>query len=365
MTEKLRILVVDDSALVRRMVRLAIESDPMLEVAGVAANGRIALQMVTQLGLDAITLDLEMPEMNGIETLQALRSSGCRLPVVVFSAQTSQGARATLDALASGADDYVTKPGRINNPEEGVAAIRESLVPCLKALCQAASRLSRIGERSAPPCAASSESGQTVEIVAIGTSTGGPNALATVIPLIPADFPVPVVVVQHMPPTFTRFLAERLNHVSALPVQEALAGERLLPGHVWIAQGDHHLVLRREGEAVYLELNRQPPENSCRPAVDVTFRSVAELYGASALAVVMTGMGQDGLRGSEAIHRQGGEIYVQDEPTSVVWGMPGFVVRAGLASKVLPVSEIAGEIVRRVTKNRAAVPLALAASTRW
>ena len=174
--------------------------------------------------------------------------------------------------------------------------------------------------------------------MAIGTSTGGPNALAEVIPQLPADFPVPIVIVQHMPPTFTRFLAERLTAASSLVVQEGLSGALLEPGHVWIAPGNFHMDLRRDESVVRLGIFQAAPENSCRPSVDVLFRSVAEVFGQNALAVVMTGMGQDGLRGCELIKEAHGQVIVQDEASSVVWGMPGYVAKAGLADSVLPVN---------------------------
>jgi two-component system chemotaxis response regulator CheB len=184
--------------------------------------------------------------------------------------------------------------------------------------------------------------------VAIGASTGGPNALADVLTRLPADFAVPIVIVQHMPPMFTRLLAERLTAQSAIRVQEGATGTVLQPGHAWIAPGDHHMIVVRDGAQLRLSLHKDPPEHSCRPAVDVLFRSVAQAVGGQALSVIMTGMGQDGLRGCEALREAGGQILAQDEATSVVWGMPGYVARAGLADRVLPLCMIGDEIVRRV-----------------
>jgi two-component system chemotaxis response regulator CheB len=191
-----------------------------------------------------------------------------------------------------------------------------------------------------------------IEILAIGTSTGGPNALAAVIPRLPEAFPVPVVVVQHMPPLFTRLLADRLNSQSQLQVREGEPGSVVEAGQVWIAPGDHHMTVVRKGAQSFLKLNQDPPENSCRPAVDVLFRSVARAYGPSALAVVMTGMGSDGTRGAAHIREGGGEVFVQDEATSVVWGMPGAVVSSGCADKICPLGDLSQEIVRRVSGER-------------
>lgn len=203
----------------------------------------------------------------------------------------------------------------------------------------AAGKLAAVRRRAAP-----------IEVVAIGASTGGPNALAELFGQLPGDFPVPIVLVQHMPPMFTRLLSERLTARSALRVDEASAGGVLEPGRVWVAPGDHHMIVVRDGTQVRVQVHQDPPANSCRPAADVLFRSVAQTFGPGTLAVVLTGMGQDGLRGCEAIRAAGGQILVQDEATSVVWGMPGNVVRAGLADRVLPLSLIAGELIQRVVR---------------
>ena len=376
---KCRVLVVDDSVVVRRIVREALQGDPDIEVVGVAANGRIGLAMAEQLTPDAITLDFEMPEMDGLCMLRQLRGCGFSTPVIMFSTLTERGALATLDALAAGADDYVTKPSNVGNVLESIRRISADLIPKIKALCYR-SCAPRLGEsaglrpavRSSQPAAADIPSAVVqpplpktartaaprsleaarVDVVAVGTSTGGPNALAEVIPRIPRDFPVPIVIVQHMPPTFTRFLAERLSAAAAIPLCEGRAGVALEAGRGWIAPGDYHMAVHREGTQVRLGVHQAPPENSCRPAVDVLFRSVAQVFGTHVLAVVMTGMGQDGLRGCEQIKEASGQVIVQDEESSVVWGMPGFVAKAGLADRILPLAQIADEIIRRVSAGR-------------
>jgi two-component system, chemotaxis family, protein-glutamate methylesterase/glutaminase len=346
--KRVRVLVVDDSVVVRRILRDVLAGDPMLEVIGVAANGRIALSMVEQLSPDVITLDVEMPEMDGLETLRHLRVSFPKLPVIMFSTLTQRGAVETLDALALGARDYVTKPANVGSVTTGMERIRTDLLPKIKALCGVSQELAGPPPEKRLSLPRTQARELIVDIVAIGTSTGGPNALTEVLPQLPADFPVPVLVVQHMPPTFTKFLADRLNASCKLHVQEAGMEQPLEPGTIWIAAGDFHLAAYAEGTRRRLRSHRAPPENSCRPAVDVLFRSVAETYRGHALAVVMTGMGQDGWRGAEQLHQVGAQIVAQDEATSVVWGMPGFVVQAGLADKVLPLPQIAAEIVRRV-----------------
>jgi len=360
---KIRILVVDDSVVIRRMVTDALSADPALEVAGSAANGRIALSKIPQVNPDLITLDIEMPEMDGLETLRELRKTYHKLPVIMFSTLTERGASATLDALALGANDYVTKPSNVGSATAALERIREQLIPKIKAHCPLASP-SSVQPATALPRPTSTPRalpkleirapGAPVEIIAIGVSTGGPNALAEVIPQLPASLPVPVVIVQHMPPVFTKLLAERLSSKSQIRVEEGQPGENLVPGRAWVAPGDFHMAVERGKAGVHLITHRQPPENSCRPAVDVLFRSVAEVYGPRSLGVVMTGMGQDGLRGSERIREAGGRILAQDEATSVVWGMPGFVAQAGLAEKVLPLNQIASEIVLRVSESRTA-----------
>jgi len=208
--------------------------------------------------------------------------------------------------------------------------------------------------RAAPPTAKTvlRPVQRRIDTVAVGSSTGGPNALFELIPQLPKDLPIPVVVVQHMPPLFTRLLADRLRAKGKLTVEEGQAGRRLEAGHVWVAPGDYHMTVARKNMDVILELNQGPSENSCRPAVDVLFRSVARTYGPHALGVILTGMGSDGAKGAKAICDAGGEVMVQDEESSVVWGMPGAVVSAGLTDEIYPIQKIVAEIVRRVSTRR-------------
>jgi two-component system chemotaxis response regulator CheB len=345
-----RVLVVDDSVVCRKLVCDALAGIPEIEVAGTASTGAIALAKIPRLNPDVVTLDIEMPGMNGIQTLSETRKLYPKLPVIMFSSVTERGAGVTLEALSLGASDYATKPSQSESPAGAVEQVRRELAEKIVSLAH------RNRPNAAPPRPAPApgrkSGGQRIDILAIGISTGGPNALVEVVPHLPEDFAVPVVIVQHMPPLFTRLLAERLNSLSRLVVQEAEAGRKLEPGQVWIARGDYHMTLEREGKAVVLSLNQDPPENSCRPAVDALFRSVAQVYGANTLGVVMTGMGTDGARGAAHIREAGGEIMVQDEASSVVWGMPGAVVNAGMADKICPLPEISQEVVRRVATGR-------------
>jgi two-component system chemotaxis response regulator CheB len=357
---KKRVLLVDDAVVVRKALSLAIAQDPDLEVAGTAVNGRVALAKFPSLKPDIVLLDFEMPEMDGLETVRELRKIDPRVPIIMFSSLTELGASVTLEALSLGATDYVTKPSNVDMAAT-VEAISRELISKIRALCHLPEVHNRFASAATPrlqplpqliphrPRLLS-----PVQVVAIGVSTGGPDALARVLPSLPANFPVPVVIAQHMPPIFTSLLASRLSAKSVLPVRECVSGEPLTPGCVVIAPGDSHMVVSQEDGIVVLKTHQGPKENFCRPSVDVLFHSVARVFGARALAVVLTGMGQDGLKGCATLHGLGARIYVQDEASSVVWGMPGFVARGGLAGKILPLDQIGAEIVRAATMQLAA-----------
>jgi two-component system chemotaxis response regulator CheB len=351
----IRVLVVDDSTVVRRLLADMIGAEPDMEVAGTAADGRIAMAKLDQVNPDLVTLDVEMPEMNGLETLAAIRKVRPRLPVIMCSTLTQPAAAATLDALALGASDYVTKPTGAGTRKEAIGQLHDDLIDKIRFFVRGTLQvpLPPAPAAAAPPRArlVTAAPGR-VGVVAIGVSTGGPNALQSLLPTLGLDLPVPVLVVQHMPATFTRLLADRLSHVRGGHVEEAAAGTVAQPGTIYIAPGDFHMTIeRRDGKAV-LNLSKEPPENSCRPAVDPLFRSVAAMYGNKAVAVVLTGMGRDGSAGCEHLRESGAQILVQDEATSVVWGMPGLVARKGLADEVLPLDQLGPEIRRRVMEGR-------------
>jgi two-component system chemotaxis response regulator CheB len=389
---RVRVLVVDDSVLVRRVVGDVVAGDPACELVGHAANGRFALGKLPSLRPDVIILDVEMPEMDGLACLAEIRKQWPKVGVIMFSTLTEAGAATTLKALELGADDFAHKPTSDNGVTGAAQQLREDLLPKIRALgrrhmpSQPGAHASGLRPAAAaprpvpagasphaeaharPPAApvppARPRAGifaARIDLVAVGVSTGGPNALAEVVPRLPADLPVPVVIVQHMPAMFTRLLAERLAAKSAVPVRESEPGAVLRPGTVWIAAGGSHLTVVRRGSDLILQHNQDPPENSCRPAVDVLFRSVAGATGANTLAVVLTGMGEDGRRACQQLRQVGAPIVVQDEATSVVWGMPGSVAKAGLADKVLPIAEIAGEITARLRHGRTWAGSALAA----
>lgn len=352
---RIRVMVVDDVSIVRRLVSNALGADPDIEIVGSAANGREALEKIPVVKPDLVILDYEMPEMDGMETLKEIRKRPGGPKVIFFSSYTRQGAKVSLDALWQGADDYATKV-TADNLAAATLCVQSELLPKIKALCESLTGTRSEGTASDVPSPAAPRPTAPAggpglhrsEILAIGASTGGPRALSAVIEGLPADFPIPIVVVQHMPPLFTRSLAERIASRSALRCAEGVDGALVEPGTVWIAPGNWHMTLQRDGADTRLRLSADPPENSCRPSVDPLFRSVAELYGSAALGVILTGMGQDGLLGARALHEREGRIVVQDEATSVVWGMPGAVARAGLAHRVVPLPEMASEILKHV-----------------
>jgi len=275
---------------------------------------------------------------------------------VMVSTLTERGASATLDALAAGASDYVTKPSNTGSFEQSKKNIRDQLIPKLKALtgthrAAGGGGLPRVvppprpvGDRLRPRTG-------PFQALVIGCSTGGPDALAHVLPTLPADLPVPVLIVQHMPPLFTRLLAQRLDSQCKLAVREAVDGDPIVPGRVLIAPGGKHLVVRRLGATATVQLTEDPPENFCRPAVDVLFRSAAAVFGDRLFAAVLTGMGKDGEKGSTVIRQAGGEVLAQDEATSVVWGMPGAVAMSGQADRVVPLPRIGQEIAAALARG--------------
>jgi two-component system chemotaxis response regulator CheB len=348
-----RVLVVDDSVVARRLVSKAIAADGTVEVAGTATDGRAAFTQIERLRPDAVTLDLDMPVMDGLETVEAIRERWPHLPVIMVSTYTLRGAQVTLDALALGANDYVVKPSGTASPTEAIARIHDELVPRILTLCPHVVGSASEAEVETAIATAPRGPSARVDAVAIAVSTGGPTALGSLLAALPADLPVPVLIVQHMPPMFTRVLAERLDRTCAIRVLEAADGHVLEPGTVRIAPGDRHMVVERAQAGVRVGTNTLPRENSCRPSADPLFRSVADAYGAHALGVVMTGMGSDGLRGAQRLTEAGSRVIAQDEASSVVWGMPGFVVRAGLADGVVPLGELPREIEVRLEAGRA------------
>ena len=350
-----RVLVVDDSVVVRGIVSKMLQQDDELEVVNTAADGVIALAKLKQHEVDVILLDIEMPRMNGLEVLKQLSEDRNRTPVVMFSSLTARGASATIEALMLGAKDYVMKPGGayMTDAQEGKRAILEELIPKVK---QAAKRKT-LPLASSPDKPVQRESEATpqrkkLDAVVIGVSTGGPQALAKLIPKLGGNCPVPVIIVQHMPAAFTKHLSDRLTTDCGFSVQEAEHGQALQAGSFVVAPGGVHLGVKRFASKVVVALNDGPAVNACKPSADVLFKSAASAYSGNVLGVILTGMGSDGTDGSREIKQAGGNVIVQDEDSSVVWGMPGSVVRAGQADKVVPMDDLASEILHRVWKYR-------------
>jgi two-component system, chemotaxis family, protein-glutamate methylesterase/glutaminase len=344
-----RVLVIDDSAVMRRLLRMTLATCPEVELAGVAMDGLTGLEAIERLRPDLVLLDIEMPRMNGLEVLEEIRARNLSARVIMCSTLTRRGASITLEALARGATDYVAKPTAQYGVREAVEYLACELLPKIRALFRARESTHI---KSAAPLRVISHSAPVAPagVLAIGVSTGGPAALEKFLPALPADFLLPVLIVQHMPPLFTTLLAERLNGLCRIPVHEALAGEMIQPGSVYLARGDWHMQTIGSPLRSVLRLAQSVPEQHCRPSVDVLFRSVAAVYGAGALGVVLTGMGSDGLEGCRAIRAAGGRVLVQDRETSAVWGMPGVVAEAGLANAIVPLDALAAEVVRSAAR---------------
>lgn len=338
---KPRVMVVDDSVVVRRTLGAILEADPDLQLAGSAATGERALQELLRLDPDVLILDLEMPGLDGLEILRQLRLQGRDLPVIMYSSPTERSARATMEALAAGAQDFVLKPDRVVDPAAARAAIESELLAKIKEICGCREWRRRVGAAAQQPAGPERRRSSDFGLLAIGCSTGGPNALGRILPGLPETLPVPVVIVQHMPALFIDSLAERLDQLSPLRVKVAEDGEALQAGTAYLAPGERHAAVNGTGGILRIQLLDTPPRKSCRPAVDVTLQTAAAAVPRAVLAAILTGMGEDGLDGCRAVHAAGGELLLQDRQTSVVWGMPGAVAGAGLPAQILPLENLA------------------------
>ena len=352
--EPIGVFLCDDSATIRGILSATLGADPELKIVGTAVNGEACLAAIPAARPDLVLLDVEMPVMDGITTLREIRRRFGKLPVMMFSSLTERGAKATVDALLAGANDYVAKPAGLD-AREVADRIRTDVISRIKSLVHRGSATAggRGAGRSSGEAAVSPRPvrQERIQGVVIAVSTGGPTALAEVLPAFVPDARVPTLVVQHMPAFFTAHLAETLAKTSGLPVREAAEGELPRPGEVLLAPGGRHLELVNDAGQPRVRLSDAPPENSCRPAADVLFRSAVKLWGAGTLGVVLTGMGKDGLAGSREIVAAGGSVIAQDEFSSVVWGMPGEVVRAGLADAVLPLAQVGVEVALRLKRR--------------
>ncbi|MFW5750670.1 MAG: protein-glutamate methylesterase/protein-glutamine glutaminase [Planctomycetota bacterium] len=349
----LRVLIVDDSRIFRKSVETALGRLDSVEVVGSVFNGRKALEFLETHRVDLVTLDVQMPVLDGLDTLNEIRrrdrERGIKTGVVMLSALSREGAPETIEALARGAFDFLEKPTATSS-ERAIDALVDQLDRVIRAL-RSSDRISpTTGLVLKPPPAATSPPAGTLDAgsitIAIGCSTGGPRALHAVLPALCRPGQAPVLVVQHMPPGFTRSLAENLDRRCEGTVQEAREAMCVEPGHAYIAPGGQHLLVRRDRTGLRLGLNEQPPEHGCRPCADVLFRSCATACGARAVGVVLTGMGEDGTAGLRAMRRAGARILAQDKETSVVWGMPGTAVKAGIVDEVVPLAQLPDAIAR-------------------
>lgn len=351
-SKNVRVLIVDDSAVVRGALGRILESEPGISVVTTAPNGRLALDALKHVDVDVVLLDVEMPEMDGLATLPRILAEHPGVHVIMASSLTQQGAAITMQALALGATDYIAKPSA-RTGSASLNAMAHEIISKVRTIGSSGRGAART-KVAAPPPATRPAARSTVlggagsdvapRIVAIAASTGGPNALADVLTALPRDFPLPMVITQHMPPLFTGLLAQRLARDAGRECVEGRDGDAIRAGCTYVAPGDYHMLVATHEGRPFIRLSQTPPENHCRPAADVMLRSVASIYGASTLAVVLTGMGEDGKRGCEAVRAAGGRVVSQDEASSVVWGMPGAVTTAGLANWCLPLNEIAQKI---------------------
>ena len=357
MADPIRVLIVDDSRLFRSALEEALRGVDDVVVVGSVFNGAQALDFIRKTPPDVVTLDVEMPGLNGLATLEqiqrliAAREVPESLGVVMVSAFTRSGADITVNALQAGAFDFVSKPSGPSE-EANLIALRDDVLHKVRSCARRRPRAVVPGVRRVAPAETSELRPGGIRAIAIGASTGGPRAFSDLLPSLCAQVELPILIVQHMPPGFTASLAESLARRTNRRVVEATNGMRVESSHVYIAPGGQHLVVRGARTGVELGLNDQPAENGCRPSADVLFRSAATVFGSALAAIILTGMGRDGTAGLGAVKRAGGYVFAQDEASSVVWGMPGSAVEAGVTNEVLPLDQMAASVAEFIHKNR-------------
>jgi two-component system chemotaxis response regulator CheB len=352
MSERIRVLVVDDSALMRKLIPAILARESSIEVVGTAMDGAFALKKIEELKPDVVTLDLEMPRMDGMETLRLIMRRA-PLPVILFSTHSKEGGYATFKALAMGAVDFLAKPKDASSHLDEIA---DQLIAKIKVAKRAVGRIlpPAVIEETAPPKKATRAALPPRRVIAIGISTGGPNALQFVLSQIPADFQSAIVIVQHMPEGFTEMFAKRLDECCALEVHEARSGDLLLAGRVLICPGNRHMMVRRMPRGDMVILSDGPPVNGHRPSADVLFHSAAQEFGLTTVGILMTGMGDDGAEGLGAIKAAGGMTIAQSEDTCVVSGMPRAAILKGYANKIVPLDGLSAYLIRNYGAERGA-----------
>ena len=373
MTNIIRILIADDSAIMRRLILQAISQQSGMEIVGIAKSGAEAIESFRTKPPDLVLLDAEMPHVKGLEALKAIGTLDNNVPIILFGAFAAGNISPRDAAMAAGANEWVAKPPIVGHVDRAIAWFQKELIPPMRSLTShpaehRAHQNSPATEFAGPESVDIAISSPSIypklfsrtfpfprrnsqpqsPVIVVGAATGGPNALARVIAGLPVNIGAPVLIVQHLPPVFTKLLAERLDQLTALTVREGYDGAIVKAGEVWIAPGDFHMTVEKSGADIVLRTNQALAINSNRPAIDVLFHSVADVCGSNCLAVVLTGLGDDGTSGCRAIKQCGAEILVQDEASSVAWGMPGALVDAGLASSVLSLEDIAPAIAMRI-----------------
>ncbi|HTY66542.1 MAG TPA: chemotaxis response regulator protein-glutamate methylesterase [Alphaproteobacteria bacterium] len=365
----IRVMVVDDSAVIRGLLTRTLEADPDITIVASVGNGQMAISAIARQDTDVVILDIEMPVMDGLTALPKILAAAPDVKVIVASTLTQKNAQISLKAMSAGAADYLAKPS--SSELNAATAFKRELIDKVKALGDARRRRRAttakpataeelpfrpvVSSRPTAPTTIALRAASAVRpsVIAIGSSTGGPQALLAVLGGLPASVQQPIIITQHMPPTFTTILAQHLSRASGRQAAEGVDGEAIVPGRIYLAPGDFHMKVEARGAARVIRLAKDPPENFCRPAVDPMLRSLSEVYGSGVLCVILTGMGADGTKGGEAVIAAGGTVIAQDEATSVVWGMPGAAAAAGICSAILPISHIAPHIVRLAGGGRA------------
>lgn len=339
-----RVLIVDDSAVIRSVISRTLSAQPDMEIVGTAGNGDIGVKSAAALKPDIVVLDIEMPVMDGITALPLILKESPATRVIICSTLSARGADISIKALSLGASECLLKPG--GESINSAADFQNELVKIVRSLSPAAKRATATAANTStasgkPPIPLRKATGIALppKILAIGSSTGGPKALMDILGHL-RDLPVPIVITQHMPKTFTALLAQHITQNCKIPCSEGKEGDIVKPGHAYVAPGGHHMVLKSSGNSVFLHITEDPPENFCRPSVNPMLRSLLPIYGSRILSVILTGMGNDGSQACADLVAQGGQVIAQDEATSVVWGMPGAVAAAGLCTAVLPANDI-------------------------
>ncbi|WP_261343697.1 chemotaxis-specific protein-glutamate methyltransferase CheB [Symmachiella dynata] len=338
----MRVLVVDDSAVVRGLLVRALDTDPYITVAGTAMHGLAALEFMRKTPVDVVVLDVEMPVMDGVTALRAILKEFHNTQVIMASSMTYEGAETTIQALTIGAAECIAKPVA-KNAADSIAQLSQQLLPLVKALGQ---HSTQTAAPEKPVLVTPTTTAAIPKILVVGASTGGPKALSSLVAGLPVDFDLPILITQHMPPMFTPMLAKHLEKDGGRPCCEATNGMLIERGKTYVAPGGFHMAIDRQDKRMVTVLNEEPPEHFCRPSVNFLYRSAAQWYGQSTLAVMLTGMGEDGIEGARELAAVGAPIIVQDKATSVVWGMPAAIANAGLADQTLPLDLIPNAIQR-------------------